>query len=65
MALLVLALLDGWGINSMEMNSYTQTNTMQSLEVLGFWSSGASSKQSYDEAIGFILKPSSQYTYKC
>lgn len=30
-----------------------------------FWSSGASSKQSYDEAIGFILKPSSQYTYKC
>lgn len=30
-----------------------------------FWSSGASSKQNYDEAIGFILKPSSQYTYKC
>lgn len=31
----LLALLDGWGISSMEMNSYThQTNTMQSLEVL-------------------------------
>lgn len=30
-----------------------------------FWNGGASSKQNYDEAVGFILKPSSQYTYKC